>query len=256
MKIKFIGTGSGVTSLKRFHSSILISATGYKLLIDAGDGISRALLSSKIPYNKIDGIIISHLHPDHYSGIASLIVQMKAAGRKNNLDIFIHRSLEENIENFLRQSYIFYERLNFKIKYRAYEHWERNRAAEGFYFTSKQNTHLEHYRGFDKGNTLSYSSSSFLFEYKNRNILYTGDIGSKEDIYLFKGEKMSIIISEITHLKIAELLPILKELKADKIFLTHISDGEEAKLKKFYKTLSKEEAERITAAYDGMTVDI
>ena len=88
MKIKFIGTGSGKTSLNQFHSSLLLISKNYNLLVDAGDGISRALLFNEIEFNIIDGILLTHLHPDHFSGLATLIVQMKMMKRKNSLDIF------------------------------------------------------------------------------------------------------------------------------------------------------------------------
>src|SRR5690606_40471278 len=77
MEIKFVGTGSGQTSLNRYHSSFLINTGGFNLLVDAGDGVSRALMHQKVLYNFIDGVLISHFHPDHYAGLTSLIVQMK-----------------------------------------------------------------------------------------------------------------------------------------------------------------------------------
>jgi len=77
LEIKFVGTGSGKTLLKRYHSSFLIKTEAYNLLVDAGDGISRALLNQKVTFDSINGILISHLHPDHYSGLPSLIIQMK-----------------------------------------------------------------------------------------------------------------------------------------------------------------------------------
>ena len=67
-ELKFIGTGSGKTSLNRFHSSFFIKTSNYNLLIDAGDGESKALLSQGIDFNTIDGILFTHLHPDHYTG--------------------------------------------------------------------------------------------------------------------------------------------------------------------------------------------
>ena len=73
MKIKFVGTSSGKASLNRFHSSLLLSSENYNLLVDAGDGISRALLVNGINFNSINGIIFTHLHPDHFSGLPALI---------------------------------------------------------------------------------------------------------------------------------------------------------------------------------------
>jgi ribonuclease Z len=90
LEIKFLGTGSGKASLTRHHSSFLLSIGNYNLLVDAGDGISRAFLLQKIPFNSVDGILFSHFHPDHYAGIVSLIAQMKMESRENKLELFAH----------------------------------------------------------------------------------------------------------------------------------------------------------------------
>jgi ribonuclease Z len=100
VKITFVGTGSGKTSLNQFHSSILISSESYNLLIDAGDGISRALLFNEINFNTVDGIVITHFHPDHFSGLPSLIFQMKISDRKKPLDVFIHPSFKNFVNDF------------------------------------------------------------------------------------------------------------------------------------------------------------
>ena len=107
MKVIFTGTGSGKASLKRNHSSFLISTRSYNLLVDAGDGISKALLSARIPFNSITGILLTHLHADHYSGLASLIVQMKMNKRKEQLDIFVHKDISGTVRNFIYQSYLY-----------------------------------------------------------------------------------------------------------------------------------------------------
>ncbi len=256
MKIKFIGTGSGITSLNRFHSSIIFSEPKYKLLVDAGDGISKALLSQKVSSNSINGIAISHLHPDHFSGLSSLIVQMKISGRRNELRIFIHNSLIEAIERYLYQSYIFKERLGFKLNCIGFENDERIKLSADFSFTTKQNSHLDHYRAFDKDNSLSFSCSSFLFKCKDKNIFYTGDIGSKEDVHLFDDKKITLMITEATHINIDDLPSILQTSEARKIILTHISDEDEIEVKRFFSSFTKKELKRITAAYDGMTTNI
>ena len=91
--IVFVGTSSGKTSLKRFHSSLLVKSHSFNLLIDCGDGTSKALLSQGISIDLIDGILFSHLHPDHSAGFPSLIVQMKQLKRVKKLKIFCHKNL-------------------------------------------------------------------------------------------------------------------------------------------------------------------
>ncbi len=116
MDITFLGTGSGKASLKRNHSSFIISSSNYNLLIDSGDGISRAFLQNKIPFDFIDGILLTHLHPDHFSGFAALIVQMKMIDRTKNLDVFVSESLLNVVKDYLTKSYIFEEKLDFRTK--------------------------------------------------------------------------------------------------------------------------------------------
>lgn len=256
MKLIFIGTGSGVTSLKRFHSSLLFSEKDFKLLVDAGDGISKALLSQKISFKTINAIIISHLHPDHFSGLASLIVQMKISGRKEGLTIFAHRSLVKVIENLLLHYYIFIDRLGFKIKLEGFEHDEKTGLSNDFSFTSKQNTHLDHYKAFDKKGSLSFSCSSFLFEYKNQSIFYTGDVGSIDDLFIFSDKKIQILITETSHIDISDLYSLSHFNKTKKIIFTHISDEVETSLKDFLNSISDNKGKKHLAAYDGMTINI
>ena len=99
MKIIFLGTSSGKTSANRFHSSLVLSYRDYNLLIDSGEGTSRALINCKIDFNSIDGILLTHLHPDHFAGLPGLITQMKMHQRKKSLQIFSHNRLKSTIQN-------------------------------------------------------------------------------------------------------------------------------------------------------------
>ena len=251
--IKFIGTGSGKTSLKRYHSSFIISNKGYNLLVDAGDGISKAILSMKISFTSINGILITHLHPDHFAGLASLIVQMKLTGRNNALQIIVHKKLKKFVENYLLSSYLFKERMNFEFIIKTFEHNKTFKVNESVSFVSKQNSHLDKYKKYSSAEELNFVCSSILFEINKKNIFYTGDVGKKEDLYLFKNYKSDIIISEITHLSIEDLVEASNYLKPEKIYLTHISEETEhilAHKKSFLRQYN------ITAVVDGFTTKI
>src|SRR5690606_30357570 len=115
MEIKFVGSGSGQTSLNRYHSSFLINTGGFNLLVDAGNSISIALMHQKVLFNIIDGVLISHYHPDHYAGLTSLIVQMKMDGRNKSLILICHSSNAVFLSELIYQSYLFEANLGFKI---------------------------------------------------------------------------------------------------------------------------------------------
>lgn len=256
MKIQFIGTGSGKASLKRFHSSLLITSGGYNLLIDCGDGISKALLYNSIEFNSIEGILITHFHPDHYSGIAALLVQMKLTGRTSSLAVFVHQSNLEYLQRFIYQSYIFIERLGFELRFIPFTEDELVRINDSLVLLTKQNSHLAAYKGFDRNNELSFSCSSIMFEEGNKTVLFTGDIGDKEDLFLFNNKKIDLLISEVSHVEIADILKAFRSQKISGLYLTHISDDDDSKLEKLYASIFDNEKKIIAAAFEGLIINL
>lgn len=256
MDITFLGTGSGKASLKRNHSSFIISSSNYNLLIDSGDGISRAFLQNKIPFDFIDGILLTHLHPDHFSGFAALIVQMKMIDRTKNLDVFVSESLLNVVKDYLTKSYIFEEKLDFRINYKSFKNNEETKIIDNSHFLAKQNSHLKKYEQFDKEKKLSFSSSSFLFNIEEKVLFYTGDIGSKNDLYLFENERIDTMISEITHVEIPEILEVAQRIKINNLILTHISDEDEPGLEKLKYLLKQQNKLVVQIAFDSMKVSL
>lgn len=256
MELKFIGTGSGKSSLKRYHSSFLINSINYNLLVDTGDGISRALLNQEVLFNYIGGILISHLHPDHYTGLPGLIVQMKMNGRINPLSIFCHGSYSGFIKDFIYQSYLFEDRLGFKIYIETFEYDKKVEVAENLSFTARQNNHLQKNISSDKSGNLSFSSSGFLIKVKEKNIFFTGDIGARKDLYLFQDIKTDWMISEITHISTDELIDAFRTINPQKLFITHLSEEDEVKVSKLSYQLPANERRKVIAAFDGLRVKI
>jgi ribonuclease BN (tRNA processing enzyme) len=253
MKIKFIGTGSGKTSLKRFHSSILISNQKYNLLIDCGDGVSRALLASKIKFNSINGIVLTHLHPDHFSGLGSLQVQMKMNNRKKDLDIFVGKNQVKFVKEYILNSNLFSERLNYKIIYHALKDNSEVKIKGGFKILPRLNNHLAKLKSYPKYKSLSFNSFSFFITDGKRNLVYTGDIGNAEDLYLFKENEIDLFISEATHVSLKEILIAHKNLNIKGTILTHLIDGDDEKIRNQIDRL-KSEMKNFELAFDGFEI--
>lgn len=254
-ELVFIGTGSGKVSLNRFHSSFLISTSRYNLLIDAGDGISKALLTGEINFSSIDGILITHLHPDHYTGLATLIVQMKMCERKKHLDIFINTDLANVIQKFIINSYLFPERMGFTINYKSYINDELFKVNNEISFIPRQNSHLAPVSGLEKYKLQSFSCSSFLLNIENIRIHYTGDIGSKDDLLLFSDYTIDYLISEVTHIHPNDILNSYpNDALPQKIILTHITDEDINNLKEFIVNLQVDTKEKYILAFDGLKI--
>jgi len=254
MKIKFLGTGSGKTSLNRFHSSFLITSIKHNLLVDCGDGISKAMLNQNVDFNSIDFILISHFHADHFSGLPSLLTQMKLLSRKKDLIIFVHSSEKDFLEDFIFHSYLFRERITFNLKIISIDEENEITVSENFYFISKLNSHLDKYKQYDSNNRLGFVSMSFYFKDDANSLIYSGDIGSENDLYLFN-QKVDWFITEITHIKKENILTLLEKSDPKEIILTHIGDDFEKLLSEFHQSLPNHLKFRVILAFDGFELN-
>lgn len=255
MKIKFIGSGSGLASFDRYHTSLFITSNDHRLLVDCGDGVTKAILKHNIVYNSIDSIIISHLHADHFSGLPSLLTQMKLTNRKNPLNLFIHFSEKDFIEDFIFHSYIFKERSTFNLNIIPFNEEIKIKLFDNFNFTTKKNSHLSKYKIYDLKNKLSFTSLSFIFEDDENKVIYTSDIGSEEDLYLFNNE-VDYFITEITHIIPVSLISLAQKCRSDKIVITHLDAHSEESLDYFLKDQENSlKKERFIVAFDGLELN-
>ncbi|VAX22773.1 hypothetical protein MNBD_IGNAVI01-2889 [hydrothermal vent metagenome] len=252
MELTFIGTGSGRTSLDRFHTSILITEKNHSLLIDTGDGIAKALLSAKVDFRTIDSILISHTHADHFSGITSLLTQMKIEGRTAPLKIFIHSAFLDFLNKFINVSFLFMETIGFELNIFGYEFNKPIRLRNDLEILPKQNSHIRNKDNFTNYNWLKFISSSFLIRSNSLNIFYTADIGSKNDLFLFDEYTIDYMITEATHITLSEIADAVKIINPQKCYLLHINDEE--LLKKEINKFSTDEKSKFELTHDGMRI--
>lgn len=249
--LQFTGTGSAKVSLKRFHTSFMFFHRSRALLVDTGDGISHSLLSLGIDFNKIESILISHFHPDHYTGLPSLINQMKMNQRTEPLNIFVHSSLDETTKKLLLQSYLLPEKMPFKTCIIEYEYNIPFTPLEEIVAIAKGNSHLDKYKEYKSAAGLSFASSSFLLNFEGKKLFFSADVGYEEDLFLFKNEEPDYLIIETSHLNLSELEKILYRFDKGKIYLTHISHDDEDFIIKQINTLSDSIKNRVFIPFDG-----
>jgi len=115
MKVIFLGTGSGMPTLKRNVSSIaLIFINKNKLwLWDCGEGTQQQIQKTSLKLSKLEKIFISHLHGDHLFGLPGLLASRGLRGGKNQqkIQIFGPEGLDKYLKETLNitKTYIPYE---------------------------------------------------------------------------------------------------------------------------------------------------
>ncbi len=83
MKISFLGTGAGNFRGNRRHMS---SALVDGLLLDCGAGATGRLHELAL-FDRVDAVLVSHLHSDHIAGLFDLLMHTVIVDRKRPLTI-------------------------------------------------------------------------------------------------------------------------------------------------------------------------
>jgi ribonuclease BN (tRNA processing enzyme) len=74
MKLTVIGSGDAFGSGGRFNTCFRIETSGRDLLLDCGASSLPALKAQGVDPNAIDGVLLSHLHGDHFGGVVFLVM--------------------------------------------------------------------------------------------------------------------------------------------------------------------------------------
>ena len=87
MRLKIIpfGTSSGRPTLNRHVSSLAVVGEGEWWLFDCGEAAQIQLMRAGLSSHKLAGIFITHLHGDHFNGLAGLLSTMSLDQRQHEL---------------------------------------------------------------------------------------------------------------------------------------------------------------------------
>ena len=83
MRLTVIGSGDAFGSGGRLNTCFLIETDRQKVLLDCGASSLIALKARGIDPNTIDGIILSHLHGDHFGGLPFLLLDGQHLSRRS-----------------------------------------------------------------------------------------------------------------------------------------------------------------------------
>jgi len=104
MKVYILGSGAAVPTVERGVSSVAIQIDRDWLLVDCGEGSQVQMQRFSVRWGRINHILISHLHGDHYFGLPGLIFTYHLFNRKRPLNIYSPPGLKPIIEQLLQTS--------------------------------------------------------------------------------------------------------------------------------------------------------
>jgi ribonuclease Z len=114
--LTILGAGSSTPTLRLHQTAQLVTIGNDYVLIDCGEGTQFRLIEQRIRPGRLRYIFISHLHGDHYFGLAPLLSTLNMAGRTEDLYLFGPRGLDEVLTTIFRVSN---SRLGYKLHFQA-----------------------------------------------------------------------------------------------------------------------------------------
>ena len=252
-KITFLGTGTsqGIPIIgsrhpvclsqnlkdKRLRSSVLVQWKNYNYIIDCGPDFRQQMLKNNCRH--IDGIIFTHEHADHTSGLDDIRPYFF---RQGDIPIYGTQRVVENLNH--RFGYI----LNSQNKYpgaptvKVQIISKNNNFSIGDQIVTPvevmhNSLSVMGYRigGFSYLTDVKYINSDQMEKVKNSEVLVLNALR---------------IESHPTHLNLEEALGLVEELKPKKAYFTHISH-----LLGFHDEVSKKLPKNVHLAYDNLQIN-
>lgn len=226
MKITLLGTGTSqgipvigcdcevCSSLdprdQRLRSSIMISQDDTNIVIDTGPDFRTQMLQNQV--NSVDAVLFTHEHNDHTAGLDDL--RPFIFRQRREMPIYGAHRVIENIK----------DRFNYAFSTNPYPGAPRlisNTIEHGLNFNIK---------GIDIMPIEVMHGSLSVLAFRVGSFTYVTDANyiSKESLKLIQGTKILIINAlhkkeHYSHFSLDQALEIIKIIKPEKCYLTHIS---------------------------------
>ena len=248
MHLQFLGSGDAFGSGGRLNTCFLLDRADRSLLIDCGASAMISIRRFGIDPNRIAGIVLSHLHGDHFGGLPFFILDAQLVSRRTTpLMIVGPPGLAKRLEAIMEACFPGSAQAPRKFRTKTIELDLKTRTTVEPLAVAITPTPVRHPSGAP--------SMALRLECEDRTIAYTGDTEWVDGL-IEAGHNADVLIAEAYtferripyHLDFASLRDNLSRLAAKRVVLTHMSPD---MLSRDDRTLAG--CER---AFDGMLLDL
>jgi len=106
VRVTILGSGDAFGSGGRLNSAYLVEAPGATFLVDAGPTVLQGLKAAGCDTTKIDFVLLTHLHGDHFGGVPFLFMEYRWCNlRTRPLGIYGPRPVETRVRKLFSALY-------------------------------------------------------------------------------------------------------------------------------------------------------
>ncbi len=248
MKITVLGSAAGFPVAHRSHTSVAIEYSHHLVLLDAGEGTSRSLVTLGFDCKRIEKILISHTHADHVMGLPMLLTMMYLEKRGEPLDIYLPRSPITIFQQLLEHIYLPSEKLPFPLKFVPID-GAVVPVGEAVSIQCFPTEHLSKAGNYQGGHWTS--SYGYLVIEGAKRVVFSSDIGSVDDLRLYS-QNLDLLIVESTHVAFDDVIRLVQENDVKQTIMTHIPPELEERIEMLTRRAQENGVKNLRFAHDGL----
>lgn len=244
VSLHILGIGDAVSSAGKHQAGYLVRAPGLTLLLDCGSMVLASMKRDGIDPAELDAVVLSHLHGDHFAGLAFLMIEYCfERPRTRPLQILGPPGTEARVLALLQATYG-----DLLDRPRAF-------AIDFIELLPEQPQQLGSARilPFHVPHTERMISLGMRIDLEGRSLLYSGDTGWTED-WIERSQGVDLFLCECCyfgtrqpfHLDYPRLAENRHRFGARRMLLTHLG-------REMYEHRAEVEME---LAYEGQVIDL
>lgn len=264
MKVRILGSASGVPMPGRYNESALVRVGEASYLFDAGEPCAATIHNSDISIYSIKAVFISHTDADHIGGLPMLLQVAwlwQSRGPEfrfrpdNSLKLYMPSEAIPAFRQFLGAMRLAQRRMPYKLDLLPVREGATYRD-ETAAVSAQMTTHLTRHTVLDdEGKPCSQQAYSFVLEGEGKKVVYSGDIGAPSDIVNLC-DRTDLLIVECAHFPAEKLFAALPLEKIKRVIVNHIHPSWCDDENKILGALKDSRGCEVVVARDNMEVEV
>ncbi len=258
MRVTIFGSGSGEAEEVKVQTCVGVESNDKMILLDIGEGAVSSMVANKVDVEKIEKVLISHTHADHFIGLPRFLQYLKWKKRTKPIEIYLTQKHIEAVEKFLPFLYIFKEDFGFDCKFLPISDKDFLKF-ENLKLKLFQTKHLKKYQKYVDTYGIETTSYGYLIEetfgdgVEFKKFIFSSDIYSVEELKEHL-DGVDLLLIECSHIDFEDIIDIITDFYIPRIVLTHVSPYKDIKPMIDYARLKFDI--NIELAYDGMKIEL
>jgi len=101
LTVFLLGTSGSIPTPTRSCPAVALRRNGEILLFDCGEGTQVQMAKAGLSVMKISKVFITHLHGDHFLGLAGIVQTLSLWGREKRLEVYCPAEEEDRLRKYL-----------------------------------------------------------------------------------------------------------------------------------------------------------